>query len=125
MSEPRVDRFMGADGRQKVFADGLDVGMEVMVAALRACGATSVELEWAIPFEVDGDDDAPGPPPSEVPVLWRCLVTFPGRRRIEGRSPKPTLDRQLGMAQATAAVMRQLGMSVAIVQEQDSPEGLT
>lgn len=118
MSYADVERFTGADGRRKVFADGNEAAFAAMVGLLRDTGVESITMSWSSPLVATEDDDAP----AGVPVTWACTVVFRADRhpKTVGTS-EPTADHRVGHLHALADALRQLGANVALVAIPDSP----
>lgn len=108
-----VERFIGADGRRKVIAQGVDASLVEMTDMLARGGAKSIEIGWSSPLVADNDDD----PPPGVPVTWYCVVEWHRNRRPTTRGESAlTTDYRRGVLDALADVLRQLGASVTIME---------
>lgn len=106
----KVDRFIGADGRRKIYADGNNAALDAMTAMLRDGGAKTITFSWSSPFVAESEDDAP----AGVPVTWACTVVFWHDRhpKTVGTS-EPIANHLRGTLDALADVLRQLGANVS------------
>lgn len=108
-----VERFLGADGRRKVIAQGIDASLIEMADMLAKGGAKSIEIGWTSPLVADSDDD----PPPGVPVTWYCEVEWHRDRRPTTRGESTlTTDHRRGVLEAVADVLRELGANVTIME---------
>lgn len=108
-----VERFLGADGRRKVIAQGIDASLVEMVDMLARGGASCIEIGWTSPLVPSGNDD----PPPGVPVKWYCRVEWQhDRPATRGESSERTSEHRRGVLDAVADVLRQLGARVTILE---------